>query len=176
MQKYMNYLHDKKVYLSGPIQYDTSETNWRVGPINSLKEKFQLDVFDPFADPKQQWTATLREAQNNGDVETIVKIAKKFVRKDLAVVDRSDFVIAYLPHKVPTVGTHHEVISSNTLKKPTLLVTDTNDITKIPVWYFGFIPVEFMFPNWDKLFNYLNEVNNGLHRSNNRWSYVYGDV
>lgn len=172
----MNYLYNKKVYLSGPIQYDTSNLNWRLDPVHVFTESFGLDVFDPFADPKQQWTSTLKEAQATKDVETIVKIAKRFVRKDLAVVDRSDFVVAYLPHKVCTVGTHHEVISSNSLKKPTLLVTDTNDITNIPVWYFGFIPVEFMFPKWSSLYEYLNEVNLGHHKNNDRWSYVYGDV
>ncbi len=172
----MNYLKDKKAYLSGPIQYDTSNINWRIDPMNVLRTKFDIDIFDPFSDPKQQWVEVLKKAREQKDFETMAKIAKRFVRKDLAVVDRSDFVIAYLPDKVPTVGTHHEVINSNNLKKPTLLVTNMNDISYIPIWYFGFIPIEFMFPSWDSLYEYLNEINNGKYRENDRWSYVFGDV
>lgn len=80
----MNYLKNKKVYLSGPIQYDISPTNWRIDPMNVLANKFNIDVFDPFSDPKQQWVEVLKEARNQKDFETMAKIAKRFVRKDLS--------------------------------------------------------------------------------------------
>lgn len=170
------YLYQKRTYLSGPIQYDTSEVNWRLDVIQQLQMRFGLNIFDPFSDPKQKNTPILENARKFKDYSKIAEIAKTFVRKDLAMVDRADIVIAFLPHKVPTVGTHHEVINSNNAKKPTLLVTNTNDISDIPMWYFGFIPKEFMFPNWDKLYEYLESVNKGEQRSNNRWSYIYGDI
>lgn len=168
-------LADKRVYLSGPIQFG-DESNWRDKPKDILTQKFGLQIFDPFADPKQQWVPTLTEAQKNKDVETIVRIAKNFVRKDLSLVDRSDLLIAYLPYKIPTTGTHHEIINSNNAKKPTLLVTNLDNITYIPLWYFGFIPPEFMFAGWDALFFYLTEVNDGKHKHNNRWSFIYGEI
>jgi len=171
----MGFLKNQKLYLSGPIEYDVS-VNWRDNPKKILVEEFDINVFDPFADPKQQWVATLKEAQKNKDHDTIVRICKSFVRKDLCMVDRADFTIAYVPHKVPTTGTTHEIINSNNAKKPTLLVTDSPDITYIPLWYFGFIPTEFMFAGWDSLFVYLREVNEGRHRHNDRWSYIYGEV
>jgi nucleoside 2-deoxyribosyltransferase len=173
MKKYP--LEGSKVYLSGPIQYDIKE-DWRNEPRRVLVEEFKINLFDPFADPKQQWVPVLEEAQKNQDLDTIVKISKSFVRKDLCMVDRADFVIAYLPYKVPTTGTHHEIINSNNAKKPTLLVTDQPKITSIPLWYFGFIPKEFMFAGWNELFEYLREVNSGNHRKNNRWSYIYADI
>lgn len=171
----MNYLKNKRAYLSGPIQYDEIE-NWRINPSNVLRNEFEIDLFDPFSDPKQQWVPTLKQATEEKDIETIVRITKSFVRKDLCMVDRADFTIAYVPHKVPTTGTTHEVINSNNAKKPTLLVTNSPDITYIPLWYFGFIPTEFMFAGWDSLFSYLREVNDGNHRHNNRWSYIYGEI
>src|SRR6185369_13017043 len=85
------YLEGKRCYLSGPIQHDTSEHNWRDAPKEILTKKFKIDLFDPFADPKQCLTGALYEAQSKKDFETIVKIAKGFVRKDLAMVDRADF-------------------------------------------------------------------------------------
>lgn len=169
-------LRNARCYLSGPIENDRNDLNWRTEPSKVLRERFGIDLFDPFSDPKQQWVPALAEARTKGDYDTMVKIAKLFVRKDLCMVDRVDFTIAYLPYKVPTTGTTHEIINSNNAKKPTLLVTDSPNITYIPLWYFGFIPTEFMFAGWDDLFSYLEDVNAGKHKQNNRWSYIYGDI
>lgn len=169
------YLKGTKSYLSGPLEFDSGH-NWRIEPIRVLAQEFEIDLFDPFSDPKQQWVPILNEARKNKDIETIRKTAKSFVRKDLKKVDQSDFLIAYVPYKVPTVGTVHEIINSNNEKKPTLLVTDQSDISYIPLWYFGYIKPEFMFAGWEALFSYLREVNEGKHRHNDRWAFVYGDV
>lgn len=171
----MGFLKDQRLYLSGPIEYDEAE-NWRDVPKKFLVEEFGINLFDPFDDPKQQWVPALQKAKKEMDLETIIRITKAFVRKDLCMVDRSDFTIAYLPYKVPTTGTTHEIINSNNAKKPTLLVTNCEDISQIPLWYFGFIPTEFMFAGWDNLFTYLTEVDRGEHMNNDRWSYTYGKV
>lgn len=170
-----NPLKNKKCYLSAPIQHCNRE-NWRPAVCQRLTEEFGIDVFDPFSDSKQQWVPTLKKAQENRDYDTIVKISKSFVRKDLCMVDRADFLIAFVPYKVCTTGCVHEIINSNNAKKPTLLVTDSPDISYISLWYFGFIPKEFMFAGWDSLYNYLKEVDEGKHKENNRWSYIYGDI
>jgi nucleoside 2-deoxyribosyltransferase len=172
----MNNLRDKRCYLSGPIENDNTSVNWRVEPSKVLKEGFGIDLFDPFSDPKQQWVPALKQARESGDSQTMVKIAKLFVRKDLCMVDRADFTIAYLPYKVPTTGTTHEIINSNNAKKPTLLVTDSPNISYIPLWYFGFISTEFMFAGWNALYIYLEAVDRGKHKDNNRWSYIYGEI
>ena len=170
----MSVLKGKRCYLSGPIENDsTPHHNWRTEPKRILTEEFGIDLFDPFADPKQQWVGDLYKARDECDYETITRIAKSFVRKDLCMVDRADFLISCLPYKVPTTGTHHEVINSSNAKKPTLLVCPDGK-NKIPLWYYGFIPHEVMFGSWDELYEYLREVEAGKHRHNNRWAYVYG--
>lgn len=171
-----NPLKNARCYLSGPIENDKLKSNWRAEPKKNLSDKFGIEIFDPFDDPKQQWVPSLVKAREEKDYDFIVKVAKGFVRKDLAMVDRADIVIAYLPQGVSTTGTHHEIINSNNAKKPTLLVTDSNDIANIPLWYFGFIPIEFMFPNWDALYAYFEAVNKGDHLLNNRWSFLYGEI
>src|SRR5581483_419345 len=108
----MSFLKNAKVYLSGPIEFGDDKVNWRLDPKEVLAQEFQLNVFDPFDDPKQQWAPLLEEARSRNDYETMRQIAKNFIRKDLCLVDRSDFLIAYLPYKVPTTGTHHEIINS----------------------------------------------------------------
>lgn len=167
------YTKDKRGYLSGPIEHDESGVNWRIEPKKILAEEFGINVFDPFADPKQALTDELLKARDTRDFDTITRIAKGFVRKDLSVVDRADIVFSNLPYKVPTCGSHHEVINSNNAKKPTLLVCPQGK-QFIPLWYYGFIPHEFMFDGWHDLYEYLREVNAGKHMHNNRWAYVYG--
>lgn len=167
------YTKDKRGYLSGPIEHDSDGFNWRTEPKKILREEFGIKVFDPFEDPKQALTSELLKARDNREFDTITRIAKGFVRKDLSVVDRADIVFAYLPFKVPTTGSHHEIINSNNAKKPTLLVCPQGK-QFIPLWYYGFIPHDVMFDGWEQLYEYLREVNAGKHMDNNRWSYVYG--
>jgi len=170
--KKSGYLTGKRLYLSGPIEHGEDKINWRIEPKNILQNEFGLVLFDPFDDPKQQWVPTLDVARANKDYATIQKIASAFVRKDLGAVDRSDILISCLPYKVPTTGSHHEIINSNDTKKPTLIVCPQGK-EFIPIWYYGFIPLEFMFGSWEELYEYLRQVNAGLHKDNDRWAFVY---
>lgn len=172
-EAYRNVLCGKKCYLGGPIQHDTSNENWRSVPSRVLRDVYKIDLFDPFSDPKQQFVPLLQDAIKVKDYETMREIAKTFVRKDLCIVDRADFLISYLPYKVPTTGTHHEIIVSSNAKKPTLLVCPEGK-EHIPAWYYGFIPIEHMFGGWSDLYTYLDEVNEGKWKADFRWSYVYG--
>lgn len=164
-----------RCYLSGPIEHDSSGLNWRTEPSRILVERFSINLFDPFADPKQQWVPVLKKARDEKDFETMAKVSKAFVRKDLAMVDRADFIVSYLPKGVPTTGTHHEIINSSNAKKPTLLICPQGK-EHVPLWYYGFIPHEVMFGSWDELYQYLEDVNAGGHQHNNRWHYMYGMV
>lgn len=166
----MGFLTNKKFYLSGPIEFGSE--NWREPIIEKLKNDFSIDVYDPFSDPKQQWVDKIIEAKAKHDYQAIQDIAKKFVRKDLGMVDRSDGLIAYLPYKVPTTGTHHEIINSINSKKPTLLVCPQGK-ENVPVWYYGISKIQHMFGSWDELFVFLKEVNEGHHQDDDKWSFVY---
>lgn len=170
----MNYLKGKRAYLSGPIENDVNPNhNWRDEPKRIMRDDLGVDLFDPFEDPKQQWTKQLNEARDKCDYETMHNIAKNFVRKDLCMVDRSDFLVAQVPYKAPTTGTHHEIINSVNAKKPTILVCPQGK-QYASLWYFGFIPHEMIFGSWQEAFNYLKEVDQGKHMTEKRWAFVYG--
>lgn len=166
-------LENKRIYLSGPIQHGNETENWRTEPIDRLKKDFKLDVFDPYQDPKQQWAIDLRKAQQNKNYKEMRKIAKKFVRKDLATVDHAHFIIAYVPYKIPTFGVTHEIICSNNNKKPTLIICPEGK-ELIPLWFYGFVKPKYMFGSWEDLYLYLSEVDQGKHKKDDRWSIVYG--
>jgi hypothetical protein len=173
----MNYLKEKRAYLSGAIEYGEVGHNWRNDPINILSNKFGINVFDPFSDPKNQWADDLNEARKTKDYKKLIKISKSFVRKDLCMVDRSDFLIAYMPHKVPTTGTIHEIINSNNSKKPTLIVCPQGK-ENVPAWLWGCLPnpESCFFGSWNELYFYLTEVNDGKHVNDDRWHFCYGLV
>ena len=92
----LDVLRGKRCYLSGPIQHDATHFNWRIEPKKVLTDKFGVDLFDPFDDPKQIWVDPLREAQQERNFAEMTRIAKAFVRKDLCMVDRADFVCGLL--------------------------------------------------------------------------------
>lgn len=169
----MSVLKGKRAYLSSAIQHAQNH-NWRDAAIKVLREEFEIDLFDPFNDPKQQWLPLLEEAVKNKDYETMTKISKDFVSKDLTMVSRSDMLIAYLPYKSITCGLHHEVIWSHMDKKPTIIVCE-DGIEKIPLWYWGILKwQDAMFSSWEDLYKFLREVNEGKHNDKKRWRYING--
>jgi len=171
----MNHLRNKRAYLSGAIEFGEKTHNWRIDPINVMTNRLGINVFDPFSDPKQQWVEELDKARVNRDYAAIRKIAKNFVRKDLCMVDRSDFLIAYMPYKIPTTGTVHEIVNSNEAKKPTLIVCPQGK-ENAPVWLWGILPEHYFFSSWDDLYAYLQDVADGKHYEDDRWHFCCGLV
>ncbi len=57
----MSYLAGKRCYLSGTIENDTTGFNWRTEPKKVLINRFGIDLFDPFDDPKQIWVKPLED-------------------------------------------------------------------------------------------------------------------
>src|SRR5277367_1292786 len=121
----MGYLKNARFYLGGPIEHSKS-TSWRIEPKKVLVERFGINLFDPFDDPKQIWAPKLQKAREEKNYDEMTRIAKLFCKKDLQVVSRSDAYLGYLPEKIPTTGTTHEILNSNADKKPVLLVADGN--------------------------------------------------
>lgn len=149
-----------------------------------LSEEFGVDVLNPFNDPKQQWEKNLRDLREKGvaagkdavipEVDSeIERITHGFVRKDLKWVSQSHFLIACLPKGVATTGTHNEIVNSVNNKNPTLIVCPEGRYF-VPFWYWGMSTQRF--GSWESLWNYLEEVNSGDHKDDDRWSYVYGLV
>ncbi len=168
----MGILESTTCYLGGPIEYDTGP-NWRIEVKEVLEGEFGIKVFDPLSDPKQQWFSTLQQARKDKDYKMMREVARKFVRKDLCLVDRSDFLVVNLPYNIPTTGSHHEITQSNDRKKPTLLVCDKGK-EYLPFWYYGFIKSDYLFGNWKNLYAYLRVVEKGVYNYDERWHYVLG--
>jgi hypothetical protein len=139
-----NLLRDARVYLSGPMDFVASrEVEKKFGWRNRVSEFLQelgVTVFDPWFKPEIQGvkeygredetTAKVRAQWNFEVSESGAKArascADHFwpaLHMDLRMVDTSDFIVAYVPTNVYSVGTPHEIILCRLERKPVLFVS-----------------------------------------------------
>lgn len=168
-----HFLKDKLFYLSSPIEFGVD--NWRYEFKNNLINKFKINIYDPFLDPKQQWTKQILKARKEKNYDKISSIAKNFVLKDYLMVDKADGLIAYLPYRVPTIGVHYEISRSLNSNKPTFLICPEGK-ELLPVWYYGIINHKNMFGNFSDFYEYLEKVNNGQIKNDDSLLAIYNKI
>lgn len=138
-----NLLKGTRVYLSGPMDFvgsreDEKRFGWR-NRMSKWLQKRGAVVFDPWnkptvrwlegygledehsVQPREHWTF---ESSREG-AKTRATCAQHFwpiMHIDLRMVDVSDFVIAYCPTNVYSVGTPHEIVIARQQHKPVLMV------------------------------------------------------
>lgn len=139
-----NLLSETRVYLSGPMDFvasraDERQNGWR-NRIGEFLREFGCIVFDPWVKPEVRGllgygregddTARLREtwsfemcAEGKRARSRCVRTFWETLHIDLRMVDTSDFVIAYTPTNVYSVGTPHEIVVARQQFKPVLLVS-----------------------------------------------------
>lgn len=168
----MNYLRDKKAYLSGPIFHLKDDgIAWR-DQVTPRLELFGIEVLDPCKKHIMQGNGDLSEIGKSKDRFKKLVIAEKWdevktefwpiVRTDLKMVDFSDFVIIDYDPSVPTVGTIHELVVATFEKKVILLKYDKSQLPLFNSWMATFIKSHHFFSEWDDMFLYLEKVNNGI--------------
>lgn len=137
-------LRDTRVYLSGPMDFvasraEESERGWR-RRIGDVLESYGATVFNPWHKPKVRGigeygregekTDSYRERWTFADTRKGARAragcSSTFwptMHIDLRMVDTSDFVIAFCPTNVYSVGTPHEIVLARQQKKPVLFVS-----------------------------------------------------
>jgi hypothetical protein len=147
-----NLLRDARVYLSGPMDFvasreDEKRFGWR-NRVSEFLREFGVTVFDPWFKPeirgvaeygredettakvRAQWTFSRGEAGAKARADC----AEHFwsaLHMDLRMVDTSDFVVAYVPTNIYSVGTPHEIILCRQQRKPVLFVSPPVEFTSL---------------------------------------------
>jgi hypothetical protein len=137
-------LSGARVYLSGPMDFVASreeekKNGWR-NRISQFLSQFGTTVFDPWNKPsvagmphygeesvdsnkaRDKWTF---EDSERGDRKR-AKLSEHFwptLHIDLRMVDTSDFLVAYCPTNIYSVGTVHEIVMARLQSKPVLFVS-----------------------------------------------------
>lgn len=147
-----NLLRDARVYLSGPMDFVASRAaeqkfGWR-NRVGDFLTEFGVTVFDPWFKPElhglQEYgkeddaTAGARASWTfEGGKEGAAKrssCSERFwpaLHIDLRMVDTSDFVVAYCPTNIYSVGTPHEIILARQQRKPVLFVSPYVDFAAL---------------------------------------------
>jgi hypothetical protein len=137
-------LRGARVYLSGPMDFVASreaeqKSGWRTR-IGRVLQRFGAVVFDPWNKPdvrglheygketadsertREAWTFE----DSRAGAQTRAKLTGHYwetLHIDLRMVDTADFVIAYCPTNIYSVGTVHEIAQSRQERKPVLFVS-----------------------------------------------------
>lgn len=143
-KKVKNHLKGARVYLSGPMDFVASRAaekkyGWRTR-VSQFLRSYGVTVFDPWNKPqirglheygredvksievRDKWTFDPGEKgiQSRGECATSFW---ETMHIDLRMVDICDFVIAYCPTNIYSVGTVHEIVVARQQRKPVLFVS-----------------------------------------------------
>lgn len=144
MKKSKNHLANTRVYLSGPMDFVASRAKekkfgWRTR-ISQFLKSYDVTVFDPWNKPnirglyeygkedvstikaREKWTFS----KGRKGIEARGECCSTFwetLHIDLRMVDISDFIIAYCPTNIYSVGTVHEIVVARQQQKPVLFVS-----------------------------------------------------
>jgi hypothetical protein len=161
LAKKANILSGATVYLSGPMDFvasreDEKKFGWR-NRVSEFLRHCGVTIYDPWYKPpvaglkhygkEDEFTANRRNDwtyKNNKDGDRIrAELCAEFyptLHIDLRMTDTADFLVAYCPTNIYSVGTVHEIVTARIQRKPVLFVTP---------------PVTF--PAYDELEAYLKE-------------------
>ncbi len=138
------FLSHARAYLSGPMDFVASRAEekkygWRV-KVSRFLRSLGVTVFDPWYKPRvlglheygkedvkttqvrHDWTFDPKEHGKKARRQC-AETFRETMHMDLRMVDISDFVIAYCPTNIYSVGTPHEVIVARLQHKPVLFVS-----------------------------------------------------
>ncbi len=140
-QRMDSILEKTRSYLSGPMDFVGSRIiekylGWRA-ILTPILKAFSIRVLDPWNKPMirghsdyGQEGVVPNKNQYEGDfwvnAETRAKFERDFwetVHIDLRMTDLSDFVIAFVPTNIYSVGTVHEIIVARNQRKPVLMIS-----------------------------------------------------
>jgi len=170
----MSYLTGKTVYLAGPISAvtDNEATTWRNHISNEL-EKFGCNILDPckktiygeLGDDKKMFQNLIKERKFQEVKEKFYPI----VRKDLRMVDKSDFLIVVYDPTIHMCGTLAEVVLGHTQRKPMLLYIAPEHMEKINPWILTYFKVSWIYDDWNNMIEYLKQIDAG-HFDTSYWT------
>jgi hypothetical protein len=132
--------------------------------------------FDPTDKPfiyqtseTQEQSEEMKRLRSEGDFDVLKERMSQIRAHDLNLVDRSDFLIAWLDPTIPTCGTYEEIFSANRSKKPIFIICEKG-LESIPLWLYGTIPYSYFFVSIDDLIACLNKIDSGeMPYDTDRW-------
>ena len=160
-----NLLYRTKTYLVGSMQYKNGES-WRE-KLTSELEKMSVIVFNPYHKPflkdiqeSDVVRVEIADLMEHEKYEQVQERMKEIRAYDLNLVDRSDFIVAYIDPTVPTFGSVEELVTAVRMKKPTFIVIEGGK-KKTPYWLLGMFPHKYFYNTMEEVSDMLKKIDVG---------------
>jgi len=164
----MNLLKGAKTYLIGNLQ-DENESfalNWRDKFTNDVKDMgiitmSPLDkVYINFPYECKGFREELFDKINNGKIDEVHKIFKDIRRRDLSMVDSSQFIVCILNTKIPSYGTIEELAVACRSNKP-VFIHLVPENSRIPLWLLGMFRPSCFYKSVEDIISELRKYDSG---------------
>jgi nucleoside 2-deoxyribosyltransferase len=160
-----NVLYRTKVYTIGPMEY-ADGSNWRTMTENALVSR-NIVVFNPYKNPfiglKDEGNnirLQMRQRMQDKDYDPVTEWAKSTRRHDLNLVDRSDFIIAYIIPNVASWGTAEELSTAVASRKPIFMIMQGGK-DKTPLWLMGQLKHKYIYNSVEEVLQILALIDDG---------------
>ena len=172
-----NILDGSVAYLSGAIdEAEDYGIGYRHKIMSLARDTYGIKI--KFLDPTNKLSSLVPEGQNEqtriqkmkdrARWKDLAIFMKKIVRSDLRQVDLCDFLIIKVDKSTHQCGSYHEAIIADLEKKPILAII-AGGKKCAPSWLFGILEHELMFDNEEECVSYLDKINRGEVKLNDRW-------
>lgn len=157
-----NFLYNTKCTVIGPMQFADGtiirnyfKTSLEVRNITVFDHYNNPFLFEHIKDDKE----TGEKIKKLVEEERWDEIAeyKKIRIYDLALIDKSDFIIVNYNPNVQTCGTWEEFFWANRMKKPIFFINEY-DFKRTPVWVFWTIPVKYVYKNKESVLQTIYDI------------------
>lgn len=174
-----NLLFRTKTYFIGNLEFTDDWCSWRdslskhlskIGIIclDPTKECFVNQIFE-----SQDAQERLKSARSIGNLAFVKHYMKEVIRKDLRMVDVSDFLIFRITPDKPTFGSVHEFVHGCHARKPILILIE--DKKTIPLWIAGLVDINLIFETEDELVKYLLDVDSGRQEIDHKYWKLFSE-
>lgn len=168
------HLHKTKAYLVGGMQYCNGR-GWRDEVIEKLKN-IGVVCYNPYdkpfvkdVDESEKIQKGLMDLIVEENFDEVARRVKQIRSYDLALVDKCDFIIAYIDPKILTVGSWEELFWANRIKRPIFLIIEGGK-KACPLWIYGTIPHKYIYSNIDEVIEVLERIDSGQKEmDSDRW-------
>lgn len=165
-----------RVYLAGPID-DASDdgVRWRTELI-ALCDSYGIGLkyFNPTNKPKSLQCEIglekniIKQYLVQEEWSKAQEFMKKIRHEDLTMVDKSDFLIAYVDKDSHMCGTYDEMFTAEDQSKPIFTIVKQGK-KNIPAWLVSFLREEEVFNDVKDCVDYLYRISNGTIPMDKRW-------
>ncbi len=174
----MNELEGLKIFLSGGIDRVPDDgIQWR----EEIKQKCEtIKLPFIFLDPTDKPDGLgcevglekykIKNHLNNGNWEEASEWSRNVRHIDLRMIDKTDLYIVYIDLDSHLCGTYNELFEAENQQKPLFAIMKSPYTKKdFPGWLVSIFREEEVFNSVDECVDYLNKINNGQIKIDNRW-------